>query len=87
MPLVIGFLDWERHVFGGGAGGTEKAAEEWDDRHRPQYGDSSEWLESSVVGVCASCEVAECVESADDAGPSRDTHGVFICYGRDLIHC
>jgi hypothetical protein len=34
------------------------------------------------VGLSADCVVAECVECADDAGPRRDTHGVFICDGR-----
>lgn len=31
--------------------------------------------------------VAECVECAGDVGPRRKTHGVFICDGRELIHC
>lgn len=39
------------------------------------------------MGVCAGCVVAECVECADDAGPRRDTHGVFIYDGRELVHC
>jgi hypothetical protein len=37
------------------------------------------------MGVSASCVVPKCIECADNAGPSRDTHGVFICDGRELI--
>jgi hypothetical protein len=39
------------------------------------------------VDVGASSVVAECGECANDAGPSTNTHGVFICDGTELIHC
>lgn len=39
------------------------------------------------MGVCASCVVVECIKCAGDAGPRRDTHGVFICDGKELIQC
>jgi len=32
--------------------------------------------------VSADSVIAECVECADDTGPSRNTHEVFICDGK-----
>jgi hypothetical protein len=38
-------------------------------------------MESFVDGSSTSCLIAENIECADDGGPSRNTHGDFICDG------
>lgn len=75
MPFVIGFLDWVRHGIGRGAARTEKVADEWDGRHRFQYGCLRCRSKGFEVGLASSCVVAECVERAEDVGPRWKTHG------------
>ena len=77
LPLVVGLLDWMRHVGGAGAAVcAEQAGEEWEGWHRLDDEASSGWwerFERELRGE-SGCVVAEGVEGAYDGWESREAH-------------
>jgi hypothetical protein len=89
LPLLVGFLDWIRHLFG--TIGTEETAKEWNGRHRLENTAPCNWLYGFERCLCGSFGgvVAYCVESADDGGESWNAHreGILIVYIGPSTQC